>query len=137
MLLHAYGNPVSSILVFHYLFSLIGLFGYKINIPIGFLYTWAVLLYQAVYFALLYKYTAPKDHVRYLKAYITRKNWSLPCFQAVTLGFLVYDPVNFFIGGFCANGLLTFYWPAHVETIHELNEMAVEDIAIQLTLMED
>jgi hypothetical protein len=134
--IHLYGSPVTSIIVFHYLFGMLGTFTLQSSFPIAQAYFYGVLCYQAIFFAYLLKYTWPQDPWRYVRAYVIRKNWGLPVCQLATLCFLGYDPRQFFIAGVCANALLTFYWQLHVETIYECNAIQLEDLAIRLTLLD-
>lgn len=135
--LRTLGHPIFSILVFHYLFSVLALFLSKYGASVTDIYLAAILAYQALFFGLLLKHTHPNHPLLYVKAYWTRKNWALPVFQVATLCFLGYNPTVFFVAGVCANGLLSFYWPAHVETVYECNAMELDDMAVRLTLMNE
>lgn len=131
------GSPVTSILVTHYIFPFLFPVLQSVHIPVAPTYAVCIFLYQAIFFSLLAHTVSIRKPFLYARAYWTRKSWALPLCHGMVLGFLAYDPAVFFIAGVCANGLLTFYWPAHIDALRESNMLAMEDLALEVTLMDD
>ena len=123
-------SPIIAVVIYHYLFVL---FAYPriYGKDLANFYEFSILTYQLQWLLYMGINLNIKSKMLYWTTFLELDGHHLLIPHGVCLGLFMLDPNSFFLAGLVANGLLTFYWPHHINTLIHANYRKVEGLLTQ------
>jgi hypothetical protein len=120
-------SPIFAVVIFHYIIVLLA-FPKLSGKDLANVYEFSILLYQLQWLCYMALNVNIKSKMLYWSTFIELDGHHLLLAHGACLGVFLYDPGLFCLAGLVSNGLLTFYWPHHVNTLIHSNYRKVDGL---------